>query len=255
MRTVIRYVLITALRDRLFVGVLAAIILATAISATLAATSMIEVREMTLAFAAAASRLILILGLVVFVAFHIRHAFDNREVDVFLSRPISRSKLVLSYWVAFSVVAVVVTLLTILVVYVVGAPNPMGFAVWSGSLLLEALLMVAFTLFGGLILKSGVMVVLTSFGFYVLSRMMGFFLATMGGRTLFESTMMNNYARYTIDALAVLVPRLDFFAKSRWLSYGIAQWPSELLLFVGQTAVFVPLLLTAAMIDFKRKQF
>lgn len=255
MQTVIRYVLITALRDRLFVGMLAAIILATGISAALAATSMIEVQEMTLTFAAAASRVILMLGLVVFVAFHIRHAFDNREIDVLLSRPISRPMLVLSYWMAFSAVAIVVTTLTVLVVLAMSVLNMAGFAAWAGSLLLEALLMVAFTLFGALILKSGVMVVLTALGFYALSRMMGFFLATMGGRTLFESKDWNTYARYLVDALAVLVPRLDFFAKTRWLSYGVTDWPHEILLFVGQTAVFVPLLLTAAIIDFRRRQF
>ncbi len=255
MRTVIRYVLITALRDRLFIGVLATIILATGISAALAATSMIEVQEMTLSFSAAVSRVILMLGLVVFVAFHIRHAFDNREIDVLLSRPISRPMLVLSYWMAFSAVATVVTILTVLVVLAIGVLDTVGFAVWAGSLLLEAWLIVAFTLFGALILKSGVMVVLTSLGFYALSRMMGFFLATMGGRTLFESVEWNSYARHLVDALAVLVPRLDFFAKSRWLSYGVSMWPDEIWLFVAQTAVFVPLLLTAAIIDFRRRQF
>lgn len=255
MRTVIRYILITALRDRIFISMLAAILLVTGISSALAATSMIEVREMTLAFSGAASRLILMLGLIVFVAFHIRHAFESREIDVLLSRPISRPKLVISYWAAFSVVATIMSLMVTVVMYVTGPLNMAGFMGWAGSLLLEALLMVAFTLFGALILKSGVGVVLAAIGFYALSRMMGFFLATMGGRTLFEKAEWNLYARWVVDGLAILIPRLDFFAKTRWLSYGMAEGASEALLFVTQTAVFVPLLLAAAIIDFRRRQF
>lgn len=255
MRTVIRYILITALRDRIFLSMLAAILLVTGISGALAATSMIEVREMTLAFSGAASRLILMLGLIVFVAFHIRHAFESREIDVLLSRPISRPKLVMAYWAAFSAVAALMTLTVLLVMYAVGPLSMTGFAYWAGSLLLESLLMVAFTLFGALILKSGVAVVLSAAGFYALSRMMGFFLATMGGRTLFEHGEWNFYARRAMDALAVLVPRLDFFAKTRWLSYGVTDGTPEALLFATQTAVFVPLLLLAAVIDFRRRQF
>lgn len=255
MSTLIRYVLITALRDRLFLGMLGAILLATGISAALAATSMIEIQEMTLVFSGAVSRLILMLGLVVFVAFHMRQAFETREIDVMLSRPLSRSRLVLSYWVAFSVVAAVMTVLSVLVIYALTPLSLTGYAAWSGSLLLEAWLMVAFTLFASLILKSGVMTVLSTLSFYALARMMGFFLVTVGGRTLFGNAELNLYADRAMKFLAILVPRLDFFAKTHWLNYGVADMPADIVLFVGQTLVFVPLLLVAAIIDFRKRQF
>lgn len=255
MKTLIRYVLLTALRDRLFLGMLGGILLGTGISAALAATSMIEIQEMTLAFSAATARLILMLGLIVFVAFHMRHAFDTREIDVMLSRPISRARLVFSYWVAFSFVAAVMSLLVVLVIYLLGPLSHSGFAGWAASLLLEALLVVAFTLFAALILKSGVMAVLGTMGFYVLSRMMGFFLATVGGRSLFDAPMLNLVARKSTEWLSILIPRLDFFAKTRWLNYGMTDMPQDIVLFCTQAAVFIPLLLIAAVIDFRKRQF
>lgn len=255
MGTLIRYVLITALRDRLFLGMLAATLVATGISAALAATSMIEVREMTLAFSAATSRLILMLGLVVFVAFHIRHAFDAKEIDVMLSRPISRPLLVFSYWMAFCVAALVMTALSAGVVYALGPLSLSGFGTWAFSMLLEAWLVVAFTLFAALVLKSGVITVLTAIGFYTLSRMMGFFLITVGGRSVFESTELNMAFKRAIDWLAIIIPRLDFFAKTRWLSYGVEGMPTELVLFTVQSLIFIPLLLTLAILDFRKRQF
>ncbi len=255
MRTVLRYVLITAMRDRLFIGMLAALILATGISATLAATSMLEVQEMTLAFSAAAARIILMLGLIVFVAFHVRQAFDTREIDVMLSRPISRSKLVFSHWMAFALVALVMTVIAALVIWFVSPLSMEGFLGWSLSLLLEAWLVVAFTLFASLILSSGAISVLVSAGFYVLSRMMGFFIASLEGRTIFESPEINMMTHKALEAISVMIPRLDFYAKSSWLSYGFDDAMHAMSLVAIQSAIFIPLLLTAAIIDFRRRQF
>jgi ABC-type transport system involved in multi-copper enzyme maturation permease subunit len=106
MLTNIRYILLTALRDWLFTGLFAAILIATAISATMGSTAFIEEKEMTLAFASQSARLILMTGLIVFVCFHIRNAFDTKEIDVILSRPISRANLVIAYFLGFTVVAV-----------------------------------------------------------------------------------------------------------------------------------------------------
>src|SRR5271169_3288627 len=97
MLTNIRYILITALRDWLFIGLLVSILFASFISATLGSTALVEENEMTIAVAAGSSRLILMIGLIVFVCFHIRNAFDTKEIDVILSRPNTRSNLIISY--------------------------------------------------------------------------------------------------------------------------------------------------------------
>src|SRR5579884_3037807 len=127
MLTNIRYILITALRDWLFIGLMISILLATAISATLGSTAFLEEKEMTITFASGSSRLILMVGLIVFVCFHIRNAFDTKEIDVILSRPISRSNLVIAYWLGFSFVALLQTIPVIAIIALIGVNDWSGF--------------------------------------------------------------------------------------------------------------------------------
>lgn len=253
MLTNIRYILITALRDWLFLGLMLGIVLATAISASLGGTAFIEQQEMTLTFAAGSSRLILVVGLIVFVCFHIRTAFDTKEIDVIMSRPISRQNLIVAYWLGFCFVAFLLTLPVIGLMAMLGVPSMEGFVGWSLSLLLETFLVVALALFSAFTLRSGVTSVLATMGFYVLSRMMAFFIVTS------KSGMVNTDFKYTIlkEALALIstvVPRLDLFAKTEWLIYGFNS-SQDWVVFVLQVVVFVPILMLAAIVDFKKREF
>ena len=250
----IRYVLLTATRDRLFIGLLVGIALAAYISSVLGSTAMLETAQMTLAFTAASARVIIMVGVIVFIGFHMRNAFDAREIDVLLSRPISRTTLVLSYWVGFAAVATCLVIPTILLVAVLGSLNHTGFLLWSVSLLLESWLVVSVALFASLTIKSGVGTVLSSLAIYTLSRMMGFFLATTSSVSLFKEQKINLGTQWLMKTIALVVPRLDFYAKSNWLIYGAKSY-EDLNLFLLQSAVFIPLLIAASVIDFKRKQF
>lgn len=254
MKTNIRYILLTALRDWLFAGLLLGVAVAAMISSAMGDMAMVEPQQLRLAYAAASTRLVLVVGLIVFVCFHVRSGFDTKEIDVFLSRPISRHNLVLSYWLGFSAVALMLTLPSIGIVYFVGALDKQGFALWAGSLTLEILLVVAAALFSAFTLKSAVSSVMASLGFYVLSRMMGFFIATSNSALLFRSAELNHFSRYLMEHLAIFVPRLDFFAKTEWLIYGMKDM-ADMRYFILQAAIFIPLLLAATVIDFRRKQF
>lgn len=254
MGTTIRYVLLTALRDWLFVGLLAGIIAATLISGVLGGTALVETAEMTIVFSAASARVIVMVGLIIFTCFHIRQAFDSKEIDVMVSRPTSRPELMIAYWLGFSLVALLLVAATLAVLSLLHLPDLNGFIVWGASLLAEAILVVAVALFAAFALKSAVTSVIVCLGFYVLSRMMGFFLATTDARTLFDTGWVNQLVEGVLEFAAIIVPRLDFFGKSQWLISGVdgsQVWQ----LFAIQTLVFVPLLLTAATLDFQRKEF
>jgi ABC-type transport system involved in multi-copper enzyme maturation permease subunit len=254
MFTNIRYVLLTAIRDRLFFGLLLGILGAAYISSVLGSTAMLETEQMTLSFTAASARVIIMIGIIVFIGFHMRNAFDAREIDVLLSRPISRTTLVLSYWLGFVVVATLLVVPTIVMIAIIGTLNTTGFLLWSSSLILESWLVVSVALFASLTIRSGVGTVLASMAIYTVSRMMGFFLST--GRTgiLFENNDINTSTKFLMKGVSIVVPRLDFYAKSQWLIYGAKSY-DDLYFFLIQSAWFIPLLLAAAVIDFKRKQF
>lgn len=252
MLTNIRYILITALRDWLFVGLLAGIVAATAISATLGSTAFLEERAMTLTFASGSARLILMIGLIVFVCFHIRNAFDTKEIDVILSRPISRTNLVLAYWLGFAFVGLLLVIPIVGLMALIGVSNWTGFIGWAISLLLEAGLVVALALFSAFTLKSAVSSVLACMGFYVLSRMMAFFvLTTQNGIAVSGKWLL---LKYVLVAVSTMVPRLDLFSKSEWLVYGFDSH-QDWTVFAAQAVIFIPLLLLASIADFRRKQF
>ena len=253
MLTNIRYIMITALRDWLFVGLLFSVLCASAISATLGSTAFLEEREMTITFAAGSARIILIIGLIVFVCFHIRNAFDTKEIDVIMSRPISRSNLVISYWLGFSFVALLLTIPVLAVVGMIGVNNWNGFFGWACSLILEDLLVIALALFSAFTLRSAVTAVIACMGLYVVSRMMAFFVVTSQSG-LAIGNIKYIFMKYVLILISTLVPRLDFFAKTEWLIYGF-NTSQDWIVFVTQTAVFLPLLLLASIIDFRRKQF
>lgn len=254
MRTTIHYVFLTAVRDRLFVGLFAGMIAVAMLSLFLGGTSLVENAQASAVFAAAASRVLLVIGLVVFVCFHLRQAFDAKEIDLLLSRPVSRSGVVLAYWLGFALIAFLLTLSASAVVAVLGIANMEGYGVWGISLLLELLVMVSLALFTGFMLKSAVSSVLTCLGFYVLARMAGLFVMTSESGLLFRDEAVNHLLEYTMKGVSVLMPRLDLFSQSEWLVYGTDQ-EGVLMLCLIQAAIYVPLLLLATVVDFKRKEF
>jgi ABC-type transport system involved in multi-copper enzyme maturation permease subunit len=253
MLTIIRFVLLTALRDRLFAVLLLLLVMAIGIASGLAKTSMIEQHEMTLSFSAAVARLLLAVGIIVFVCFHIRQAFDSKEIDVMLSRPISRARLVIGYWMGFSVVTAALVLVNLAVLALLQPVSMPGFLAWGGSLLLEMWIVVAIALFTSVTLRSAVSSVMASLVFYVAGRMMGFFLATVQARFVFETPWLNALTKYIVEGAAVIVPRLDMYGKSGWLIYGSAS--ADWQLFLAQSVTFVPLLLAVTVVDFNRRQF
>lgn len=252
MLTSVRYILITALRDWLFIGLFAGILFASGISAVLGGTAFLEEQEMTLTFASGSARLILMVGLIVFVCFHIRSAFDTKEIDVILSRPISRSNLVIAYWLGFSFVALLLVVPVMGVMGLIGVSNTQGYIGWAASLLLEAGMVVAMALFAAFAMRSAVTAVLACMGFYVLSRMMEFFVMTAQSGVAHGKGYM--VLEYILSAIATVVPRLDLFTKSEWLVYGFDA-SRDWYVFVVQTVIYVPLLLLAAIADFRKKQF
>ncbi len=254
MLTTIRYVLLTALRDRLFLGLLIGIAFSAYIASVLGSTAMVEMKEMTLSLSAGSARMILMVGLIVFVCFHLRHAFDSKEMDVLLSRPLSRGSLVFSYWLGFAVVALLLVLPIGGLMLYLRVIDMHGFALWMLSLAFESLLIVALALFASFTLRSGVTSVLASLGLYVLMRMMGFFMASASSSLINQSQLVNKIMKWLLEIISVVVPRLDLYGNTQWLIYG-ADLQKSLLVIVPQTVIFIPLLLVATMLDFRRRQF
>lgn len=253
MRTNIRYIILTAIRDRLFLGLLLGVGAAAYISSVLGSTAMLEPEQMTLAFTAASARVIVMLGIIVFIGFHVRNAFETREMDMLVARPISRTNLVLSFATGFALVALLLVAPVLLLIYISGVLSETGFWVYAASLLAEGWLVASIALFCALTMKSGTVSVLSALAIYTISRMVGYFLATTHSG-MSEGSELLMGSKWLIQGVSTIIPRLDFFAKSEWLIYGPRSM-EDATLFAYQAAIFIPLILVAAIIDFKRKEF
>ncbi len=255
MKAIIRYTFLTAIRDRLFVGIFISALLGMSVAGFLGGLALVEEHQMMLSYAGAVSRIVIVVGMILFVCFHVRRSFDTREIEVMLSRPISRTSFILSYWLAF----VVVTLAMIIPVGLVflGMVNPSleGFLYWLLSLFLESSIICAFAMIAALILRSAVTAIIATFAFYIMGRMMAFLTFMLQfPSTLPKGTRVMEWLEILLQFIATLFPRLDMFGKSTWLVYGMEQ-SADIKNVLLQAAVYIPFALAVAVFDFRRKQF
>lgn len=256
MNTTVKYIMLTALRDWLFFVILIATAAAIFLSNFLGSTVMIEQAEMEATFTGATTRVVLITGLIVFVCFHVRRAFENKEIELMLSRPISRVQFIISYWLGFCLVStIIISFIAAYLAFFTGSLHAAGFAVWVVSLIFETFIVLAFAIFASIILSSSVSSVLLCFGFYITSRLIGFFGYILEKHVATDFASFEFYSQKVIWVSSFVLPRLDLYAKTDWLVYGINFTSFDHLLPLVQAFIYVPLLLTFAILDFRKKQF
>lgn len=250
---VLRYLLLTALRDRLFAAMVLGLAAIWLFAVFAGSTSIVEDAQTAAAFAAFGARLLVVLGMALFVALHVRRLLDSRELHLLLSRPLARPRFVMSYWAGFAVVALGLSLAAGAAVWGTGPGvlDPAGLAAWTGTLALEAAVMTAFALFVALGLDSAVASILAAAGFYALARMLGVLLAITRSE-LQPGGAFATWMDGAVSVLAMLLPRLDRFAPGAWPVHGPAD-AGTLGLVAAQGVLYTALLVAASVFDFNRR--
>ena len=222
--------------------------LATGVSMGLGVSALTEQMEMAISFAAGAGRFILMLGLTIFIAFHVQRMFETREIEAVLSRALSRTKFIFAYWIGFSVLAAFLSaIFAAVILYIVGAG--IGPLLWASTLMAESVIVVAVAIFAGLMLERATSTVLFTMGFYALARLSGFFISVRENVGQDGSEAINR----VLDVITLFIPRLDLFAQTKWLVY--TPLPGEMSFAGAQALLFLALVLSAAMYDLSRKEF
>lgn len=250
---ILRYLLLTALRDRLFAIILVGLAAIWLLAVFAGSTSIVEKAQAAAAFAAFGARLLVVLGMAVFVALHVRRLLDSRELHLLLSRPLARPRFVVTYWASFALVGLGLSLAAGVAVWGTGpaALDTAGLAAWTGTLALEAAVMTAFALFVALGLDSAVAGILITAAFYALARMLGVLLAITRSE-LQPGGALATWMDGAVSVLAMLLPRLDRFAPGAWPSAGIDD-PADLGLVLAQGMLYTALLVAASVFDFNRR--
>ena len=253
-KAIIRYTLITSTRDLLYSGMFALILIAVGVSAFLGSTALAEQQQMMITYAAGSIRVIINVGLVMFVCFHVARMLENKEISFILSKPVSRSSFVISYWSALVCIAFIVVIFSGLILTSFSGLRIPGLFMWTSSLLCEAVILMAFALSLTLITESSIVSALSTFLFYTLARMIGFFIVVEEANLLYSPGLMGRIAFKFMNAISMILPRLDMFGKSAWLIYEITD-KREMFWYPAQSLAYIPLLLFVSVYDINKKQF
>ena len=237
-------------RDTLFVGTTFLVLCCTGLSIFLGSNAVVEAQEAKIVYTASSSRIVIMLGFVVFISFYIKRMFENREIEVILSRAVSRTKVLLSMFVGFSM-TLLCLIFPVFIVLIFLKCKLSHIFIWVISLYCEGLIILSFSLCCSLVIKGFASIFLGCFTFYIISRTIGDFVVYL---KMSLSTNMEIFMESVLKILSIFIPRLDFFGKSSWLIYGDFNL-SLFVTFLLQTLISCSVFLIVATIDLKNKRF
>lgn len=253
MKSILKFILLTGLRDRLYIGLFITLAASFSLSIFLGGTALVEQQQMTAAYIAGSSRAILAIGTILFVCLNVSRAFENKEVEFIISKSISREKFILGYLLGFFCAISLIFIPLLLAILAVTKASLLGLLIWSASLLTELIIIITFSLLASLILKNSFSSIMASFAFYIISRLMGMFVMAIHLPQDFTEAK-NHGLNASLKFLSALFPRLDLFGQSEWISYGISDFSNVKVMFL-QSLIYIPLMIFMAFHDFKKKQF
>jgi ABC-type transport system involved in multi-copper enzyme maturation permease subunit len=204
------------------------------------------------AFIAALYRLGSVFLLTIFIITAQIRETNDKGLDLLLSLPISRAHFFAGKFLGYAVCALIAAALISLPLTLL-VPLMQVFA-WGGSLALELLIITAASLFFVLTLAHSMSSLVSVMALYLLSRTMAA-LQLMGATSLVETSgVVRQITNGILNAIALLLPRLDLFTQTSWLVNhvgGMADLPTLAL----QTLIYISLLVGAALFDLYRKNY
>ena len=129
--------------------------------------------------------------------------------------------------------------------------TPAAVALWGLSLACEVALVAAAALFFAMTLGQFVPAIAASAGLYLLARSIGAIQAIAAG-ALAEPSLAGRIAEYAVDAVALVLPRLEAVTRTAWLLYeppAAGTYAAAL----GSALLYAALLSAAGLFDFHRK--
>ena len=183
------------------------------------------------------------------VASSVLREINDKGLELMLSLPLSRPAQYLGRLAGFAACGAALSFAFALVLLPWAAPGTV--TLWGLSLACETALVAAAALFFAMTLAQLVPAIGATIGLYLLARSMAAIQAMASG-PLADSTLASRIARFSVDAIALLLPRLDSVTRTEWLLYATPSagaWASA----VGGLILYGLLLVAAGLFDFHRR--
>ncbi len=182
------------------------------------------------------------------VASVVREAND-KGLELALALPISRSAWYLGKLIGFACAGALIAGLFALPL--LAWAGPADLIAWCLALAAETALVAAAALFFASALGQTVAAIAATASLYLLARAISTIQAIAGG-PLAGDSLAGQAARWLVDALALLLPRLDAVARGDWLLYG-APPAAELAQSLAGLVLYFLLLAAAGLFDINRR--
>jgi len=244
-----RSILLEARRGGLPWLAAASIVAGLALAAFLSQVALTESLALQAAILAALLRACAVFLIAAQVASSTLREINDKGLELMLSLPLSRSSQYLGRLAGFAGCGVALAFAFALALLPWTAPA--AAALWGLSLACEAALVAAAALFFAMTLAQLVPAIAATVGLYLLARSMAAIQAIASGPVA-DSTWTGRIARFSVDAIALLLPRLDQVTRTEWLLYGppsAGAWAAA----VGALVLYGLLLVAAGLFDFHRR--
>lgn len=230
----------------LVLGLLAA---ALGLAAFLSQVALTEGRELQAALAAALLRAGAAFLLAAHVAASVVREANDKVLELALALPLSRTQYYVGKLAGYGILGL--GMAAAFAIPMLLWATPAGTALWGASLAAELLLVCAASLFFAVSLANVVPAIAATAGLYLLARSIAAIQLLSRG-PLAEQTWAQSIARGAVDAVALLLPRLDAATRSDWLLYAPPA-PGEYGAAVGALILYAVLLCAAGLFDFHRR--
>jgi ABC-type transport system involved in multi-copper enzyme maturation permease subunit len=246
-----RATLLEAVRNRLLWLAGVVVVIAFGLAQFLSQVAIAESREIQTALLAAPLRVAAVFIVAVFVVTSMVRELSDKITELLLSLPAPRSAYFFGKFAGYALVAAIIA--PLIALPLVPFANSQGLVLWTVSLVCELLIVTAMSLFCVLSFAQVVPAFAAVAGFYLLSRSMGA-IQIIAGAAPQDPTLTDRVVNAVVDLIALVLPGLDGMTQTTWL-LGPAPGVSALGSVVGQTALYLVLICSAALFDLYRKNF
>ena len=247
--TVAHYTLVEALRSGLPWLAGACVLAALVLSGFLSQVAITEARALQASVCGALLRACAVFLIAAHVVASAAREANDKGLELALALPISRPAYYLGKLLGYACAGTLVT--TLFALPLLLWAKPVDLAAWWISLTIEAVLIAAAALFFASALTQTVAAIAATAGLYLLGRSIAAIQAIAAGPLAGDSPA-DHAMRWIVDALGLLLPRLDAATRSDWLLYG-APAAGELTQTLAGLGLYLVLLAAAGLFDFSRR--
>lgn len=246
-----KYSFLEALRNRLLLLAVIGLLCALGLSEFISELAITESAEFVTAILASILRIFCVFVIGLFVITSVVREFQDKGFDHLLALPYPRYVYYFGKFLGFSVLSVIVVLCVsiILLLYVDFLPVLQ----WSLSLMFELFIIVALGLLFIFTFRQVTQAFSGVMAFYLLARSMQTIQLISDSPVIQAGTFSQQFIGAILDLIALLLPRLDLFARTEWLLYNGFDY-TALLQNLGQVAVYIVLLSLCSLFDLYRME-